>query len=92
MGRKKRTAAEGHRLPFAGDDCDSAETPVVVWADQQGLHTVTVGLPPTEELREEFNRRFQENLRRSPLWQELLRHYGATEAEQIIHKCRARLA
>ena len=91
MGRKKRTEARGNRQRLASDPRHSEETPVVGWIDEQGLHTATIGLPATEELLEEFNRRFQENLRRSPLWQELVRHYGKTQAEQIIQHCRARL-
>jgi hypothetical protein len=34
---------------------------------------------------------FQEKLRHSPLWDELVKQYGAEKAEEILQGCRAEL-
>lgn len=57
------------------------------WADD-GLHTVTPGLPPSSEELEEMTRVFQEKLRSSPLWDELVNRYGEEKAEEAIEGCR----
>ena len=47
---------------------------------------------PTPELLEKLSQNFQEQLRRSPLWNELMKQYGRQRAEQILQQCRAQLA
>jgi hypothetical protein len=47
---------------------------------------------PTPELLEELSRNLQEQLRHSPLWNELIEQYGQERAEQILQRCRAQLA
>jgi hypothetical protein len=47
---------------------------------------------PTPELLERLSLNIQEQLRRSPLWKELITQHGQERAEQIVQQCRAQLA
>lgn len=61
------------------------------WWSEDGLHIVAPGRPPTSEELEEMTRAFQAKLRNSPLWDELVKQYGAEKAEEILQGCRAEL-
>jgi hypothetical protein len=58
---------------------------------EDGVHMLLPGVP-SPNLLEELSRHFQEQLRRSPLWKELIQQHGRERAEQILRQCRAQLA
>ena len=68
----------------------NAATPEA-WLADDGIHMLLPGVA-TPELLEQLSRNFQEQLRRSPLWTELIQQYGQERAEQILQRCRAQLA
>ena len=68
----------------------TAATPEA-WLAHDGIHMLLPGVP-TPELLEKLSQNFQEQLRRSPLWNELIKQYGQERAEQILQQCRAQLA
>ena len=61
------------------------------WLADNAFHMLLPGIP-TPKLLEELSRDFQEQRRRSPLWNELIEEYGQEHAEQILQQCRAQLA
>ena len=61
------------------------------WLAEDGCQMLVPGTP-TPELLAELSRNFQEQLRRSPLWNKLIQQYGEERAEQILRQCRAQLA
>jgi hypothetical protein len=49
------------------------------------------GSPPTPEKLEEMTKQYQENLRNSPLWGEMVRKFGRAKAEEVLKECRVEL-
>lgn len=62
-----------------------------MWIDQQGLHLAIPGDQPDPQLLQRLSETFQQKLRDSPLYQQLVDAYGPAEAEKIIQQCRAQL-
>jgi hypothetical protein len=87
--RKRRQATRRGR--GRGDAASDTVPAPQAWAADDGCHLLLPGVP-SSELLDEISSNFQEQLRRSPLWQELVRHYGPERAEQILQQCRAQLA
>jgi hypothetical protein len=73
------------------DEIASAATTPEAWLTDDRIHMLLPGVP-TSELLEQLSRNFQEELRRSPLWTELIQKYGRERAEQIVQQCRAKSA
>jgi hypothetical protein len=61
------------------------------WLDADGLHAVLPGSPPSPEDLEEATRRYQQNIRDSPLWDEMVKQFGEEEAERILLQFRVEL-
>jgi hypothetical protein len=56
------------------------------WIDEDGLHALLPGTKPDPQMMEELTRRYQEHIRRSPLWDEMVREFGLERAEQLLHE------
>jgi hypothetical protein len=58
------------------------------WLDDEGLHVVqpgeTLAAPPLDAL----TRAYQAHIRSSPLWDEMVREFGAEQAEQLLQEFR----
>lgn len=69
----------------------SADTipPVVIGEDKEGLHALVPAIAPAKVLEDEMTRNFQEKLRKSPLWDEMVKKYGLEKAEELLKQCRA---
>jgi hypothetical protein len=59
-----------------------------VWFDDDGLHTVVLGQAPPEARQDEMTRRYQQKIRTSPLWQQIVDEFGVEEAERLLKDCR----
>jgi hypothetical protein len=46
-----------------------------------GLHALVPGNSPSPETLDEMTRVYQQNIRESPLWEEMVREFGEEEAE-----------
>jgi hypothetical protein len=86
--KRERRTRRGRRGRSAA--CGPAPTPQA-WRADDGCHQLLPGILSPERL-DEISRNFQEQLRRSPLWKELVHRYGSERAEQILQQCRAQLA
>lgn len=69
----------------------SAPTIAPVWMEADGLHALLPGEAPTPEEMEALNRKYQEEIRQSPLWERMLKEYGPQEAERLLLKCKAEI-
>lgn len=63
----------------------------VGWQADDGFHMLVPGAPPTPEMLEEMTRHYQEQLRHSPVWEEMVKKYGKEKAEELLQECRAEL-
>ena len=59
--------------------------------DSDGFHAIMPGAPPSPDELEEWTRKYQENIRNSPLWYEMVEKYGQQEAEKILKQCKVQL-
>ena len=80
--KKKPTRRRRHKPPLL-------ERPT--WIDEDGLHALLPGTKPDPQMMEELTRRYQEHIRRSPLWDEMVREFGLERAEQLLREFRAEL-
>jgi hypothetical protein len=58
--------------------------PIFSHMDEDGLHALIPGEPPSDDKLKEMTKKHQENIRNSPLWGELLRIYGKEKAEELL--------
>ncbi|MBU4444219.1 MAG: hypothetical protein L6422_04565 [Candidatus Marinimicrobia bacterium] len=49
------------------------------------------GKPPSPEMMDKMSKKFQENVRNSPLWDEIVSKYGLKKAEELLKEFRAEL-
>lgn len=56
------------------------DLPGASWLEQDGLHLTMPGSAPGEAEMAELTRRYQENIRKSPLWDEMVQRFGKDKA------------
>ena len=62
-----------------------------VWIDDQGVHAILPGERPDPQMLQRMSEAFQQKLRDSPMYQQLVDAHGPVKAEKIIQQCRAEL-
>ena len=68
MSKKKK-----HIIRHNSPQIDPESLPVV-WQDEKGqIHALAPGEPPTQDQLDEMSRIFQEQIKKSPLWQDMIR-------------------
>jgi len=60
----------------------------IPWLGSNGLHAILPGNAPSPETLDEMTRVYQQNIRESPLWEEMVREFGEEEAERILREFR----
>ena len=63
----------------------------VTWQDQKGIHVAGKGVPPTEAELKQLTEQYQNNIRRSPLWKEMVNTYGIKKAEEMLLQFEAKI-
>jgi hypothetical protein len=53
------------------------------------MHALVPGEPPSEAELEEMSRVYQQKIRRSPLWKQMVKEYGKEKAEEVLLQFRA---
>ena len=56
-----------------------------------GLHVLLPGTPPSPERLDEMTGSYQQKIRESPLWAEMVRELGEEEAERILKEFRVEM-
>ncbi len=59
------------------------------WLDEEGFHFIQPGQPPTAEEVEAMTKMYQDKIRNSPMWPEIVAQLGEEEAEKALAGCRA---
>ena len=54
------------------------------WLESDGVHAFVAGVAPSPEALEEATKRYQASVRKSPLWDEMVRQFGEKEAERML--------
>lgn len=80
MGRKQKNRRKKKRVdPTVGSP---------MWLETDGVHAFIPGDGPSEGEIEEMNRRYQESIRRSPLWSQMVEQFGEKKAEELLRQCK----
>ena len=61
------------------------------WLAGDGLHTLLPGTRPSPEILADMTRTYQQNIRESPLWEQMVREFGEKEAERILREFRVEI-
>ncbi len=85
MGKKSRKKRE--RKVTDG----KSSVPVATWFDDEGLNTTIPGDAPSPEALAEMTKKYQQSIRESPMWDEMVKKFGKEMAEQLLSECKAEL-
>jgi len=61
------------------------------WQDGEGFHFLRPGRRPSPEQVEEMTRQYQEKIRNSPLWDQMVNNFGKEKAEELLKECRVKI-
>lgn len=84
MPKKKKKNRKG------GDHTQSI-APHGPWLDEDGFHMIAPGAQPSEEQLEQMTKVYQNQIRNSPMWDEMVKKFGKDKAEELLKQCRAEL-
>jgi hypothetical protein len=65
--------------------------PPFTWMDDEGMHLLASGTAPSPNQLEEMTKKFQEGIRKSAMWKEMVRTFGKEKAEELLLQCQAKL-
>lgn len=83
MGKKSRLKRLRREVGSAGQP--------QMWLDDAGIHAVGVGPPPTAAEAAVMALAFQEQIRKSPQWEQLVQMYGEQKAAEILKEVTVRV-
>lgn len=88
MGKKSRKKKSKRKL-LKDNLTEPAGT--MSWQDAEGVHFVSPGLPPTPEKIAEMTKEYQNQIRKSPLWDEMVKQFGIEKAEELLKQCQVKI-
>lgn len=92
--RKRRPAVKGKltqaskQVEAAAEGLTETPEPLPMWMDEQGMHAIVPGSPDADTF-ERMTELYQQNIRNSPMWDEMVRQFGIEKAERLLKQCRA---
>jgi len=90
--RKERLAAQRkQRAKLRRQKQRRKQPAAAMFADDEGVHVIAPGPAPDQQTLDEMTRSYQEGIRNSPLWEEMVREFGQQRAEELLRQCRAEL-
>ena len=90
MGRKSRLK-KLRRENKLNNQQDINPEQLPFWQDKEGVHTLMPGLPPSEEKLAEITAEYQQNIRNSPIFTEMVEQFGKERAEELLQECQVEL-
>ena len=94
MGKKGRSRQRKNRRRKQkryGEKATLIPETGLVWMDEDKVHAILPGKPPPPEFLEVLTENFQQQIRNSPLWDEMVSKFGEKEAEKLLKQCRAKI-
>jgi hypothetical protein len=59
--------------------------------DDEGIHLLEPGTPPSPEQLKKMTEEYQKRIRKSSMWNEMVRDFGKEEAERLLSQCQAKI-
>ena len=84
---KNREAAPHLDLDLADELVLSMDDELPMWMDQQGVHAMMPGIPDAATFQR-LTQLYQQNIRNSPLWNQMVSEFGIEKAEQLLKEFR----
>ena len=56
--------------------------------DEDGMHMIQPGFPPSPEQIEAVTREYQKSIRNSPIWDMMVEKYGEERAQEMLKEFR----
>ena len=69
---------------------NASELPVT-WADEEGMHIISQGVKPTSSEIDQMSKEYQNQIRNSPMWDEMVNEFGKEKAEELLKECKAEI-
>ena len=85
--KRKRPASVQGKPPRQVAHADT-DVDLPLWLDEQGMHAIVPGSPDAETF-ERMTEIYQQKIRNSPMWDEMVREFGIEKAERLLKQCRA---
>ena len=87
-GSRKRKREFKNRMSFNEYDLPPGTE---YWQEDDGIHYITPGVPPSPEKIEEMTRDYQNNIRNSEMFDMWVRDFGIAKAEELLQECRVKI-
>ena len=88
MGRKGREKKE--RRKRRQDEINMLAG-LISWQDAEGVHFVAPGLSPSPEQVAEMTKEYQNRIRQSPMWDDMVKQFGLKRAEELLKECKVKI-
>lgn len=62
-----------------------------LWLEDDGCHAILPGSPPSPEQLERASKIYQEKIRNSPLWDQMVAQFGPAKAEELLKQFRVEI-
>lgn len=89
MGKKSRKKRE--RREAKQNDTSIYSGHPMSWQDEEGLHFVSPGSAPSPEQVAAMTKEYQNQIRNSPLWHEMVNQFGLKKAEELLKQCQVKI-
>jgi hypothetical protein len=83
MGKKSRLKRQ-RREGVPGDH-------PLMWNSEEGIHALGAGQPPTPAELAQMTVSYQERIRNSPLWEQMVREFGEQKATEMLREFTVRI-
>ena len=68
-----------------------SELPVFQWMDDNGLHIAAPGTTPAPEELQKMTKEYQEQIRKSPIWDMMVKEFGEEKAEEMLREFQVKI-
>lgn len=86
--KRKRAKIRNKKNNRPKQNIAATQPGLMAWVEQDGIHALIPGVRPAEAQIEEMNLIYQEKLRHTPLWDEMIKQFGREKAEEVLKQCR----
>ena len=81
MSKKKQKKNRKNRTGTGGNQ---GGLPAFQWMGDDGMHMMAPGMAPTPEVLQKMTEEYQKQIRNSPVWDAMVKEFGAVKAEEML--------